>query len=201
MTNRKTKLRITQIGLLILATLIIFLTYNDQGGLPKEKIISKETQDKIKSRLGDETLKGDVFYNIEYSGLDLNGNRYILNSEEASNNRVNSEIINMKVVTANFYFKDGKVLYVKSNNAKYNNITLDIIFSGDVKGIYEGSKLFSQKAEYSNSKGFLIISDKVKIIDTQGTMVADKLLFDIKKQTLNVSSFNDNKINANINLK
>ena len=201
MTNRKTKLRITQIGLLILATLIIFLTYNDQGRLPKEKIISKETQDKIKSRLGDETLKGDVFYNIEYSGLDLNGNRYILNSEEASNNRVNSEIINMKVVTANFYFKDGKVLYVKSNNAKYNNITLDIIFSGDVKGIYEGSKLFSQKAEYSNSKGFLIISDKVKIIDIQGTMVADKLLFDIKKQTLNVSSFNDNKINANINLK
>jgi lipopolysaccharide assembly outer membrane protein LptD (OstA) len=201
MTNRKTKLRITQIGLLILATLIIFLTYNDQGRLPKEKIISKETQDKIKSRLDDETLKGDVFYNIEYSGLDLNGNRYILNSEEASNNRVNSEIINMKVVTANFYFKDGKVLYVKSNNAKYNNITLDIIFSGDVKGIYEGSKLFSQKAEYSNSKGFLIISDKVKIIDIQGTMVADKLLFDIKKQTLNVSSFNDNKINANINLK
>ena len=107
----------------------------------------------------------------------------------------------MKVVTANFYFKDGKVLNVKSNKAKYNNITLDIIFLGNVKGFYEGSELFSQKAEYSNSKNFLIISDKVKIIDIQGTMIADKLLFDIKKQTLNVSSFNDNKINANINLK
>ena len=35
----------------------------------------------------------------------------------------------------------------------------------------------------------------------KGTMVADKLLFDIKKQTLNIASFNDNKINANINLK
>ena len=32
-------------------------------------------------------------------------------------------------------------------------------------------------------------------------MVADKLLFDIKKQTLNIASFNDGKINANINLK
>ena len=32
-------------------------------------------------------------------------------------------------------------------------------------------------------------------------MFADKLLFDIKKQTLNISSFNNNKINANINLK
>ena len=32
-------------------------------------------------------------------------------------------------------------------------------------------------------------------------MFADKLLFDIKKQTLNIASFNDDKINANINLK
>ena len=32
-------------------------------------------------------------------------------------------------------------------------------------------------------------------------MFADKLLFDIKKQKLNITSFNNNKINANINLK
>ena len=43
--------------------------------------------------------------------------------------------------------------------------------------------------------------DKVRVIDTRGTVVADKLLFDIKKQTLNIASFNDNKINANINYK
>ena len=65
----------------------------------------------------------------------------------------------------------------------------------------KGSQLFAQKAEYSNSKGYLIISDKVKINDKRGTMVADKLLFDIKKQTLNIASGNDDKINANLNLK
>jgi hypothetical protein len=37
--------------------------------------------------------------------------------------------------------------------------------------------------------------------DIRGTMFADKLLFDIKKQTLNINSFNDGKINANINIK
>ena len=31
-------------------------------------------------------------------------------------------------------------------------------------------------------------------------MVADKLLFDIKKQTLNIASFKDDKINANIKI-
>ena len=56
-------------------------------------------------------------------------------------------------------------------------------FQENVKAKYEGSELFAQKAEYSNSKSFLTISEMVKIIDIRGTMVADKLLFDIKKQT------------------
>ena len=32
-------------------------------------------------------------------------------------------------------------------------------------------------------------------------MFADKLFFDIKKQTLNIASFEDGKINTNFNLK
>ena len=76
-----------------------------------------------------------------------------------------------------------------------------MLFKKNVKANYEESKLFAEKAEYSNSKSFLTISENVKIKDIRGTMIADKLLFDIKKQTLNIASFNDNKINANINLK
>ena len=74
-------------------------------------------------------------------------------------------------------------------------------FFGDVKALYEDSRLFAQKAEYSNSKSYLEISEKVKINDTKGTMVADSLLFDIKKQTLNIASLDDDKINASVNLK
>ena len=74
-------------------------------------------------------------------------------------------------------------------------------FNKNVKASYAGSELYANKAEYSNSKGFLNISEKVKVKDTRGTMFADKLLFDIKKQSLNISSFNDGKINANVNLK
>ena len=107
----------------------------------------------------------------------------------------------MKFVEAKFYFKDGTVLNVSSDIGIYNNVALDMVFKADVRATYEGSQLFAQKAEYSNSKSFLIISEKVKIKDIRGTMVADKLLFDIKKQTLNIASFKDDKINANINLK
>ena len=73
-------------------------------------------------------------------------------------------------------------------------------FRGSVKAIYENSTLYAGQADYSNSKSFLIISNNVKIDDIRGKIIADKLLFDIKKQKLNIASFNDGKINANIRL-
>tara|TARA_B100000886_G_scaffold336891_1_gene296528 strand:- start:3098 stop:3706 length:609 start_codon:yes stop_codon:yes gene_type:complete len=202
MIDRKKKLRLIQIGLLVIGTLIILFTYFNQNETSNEKIVSKEKQEKIKKQLeNNNTENSDVFYNIEYSGLDLAGNRYILKSKEARNSKSESDVVNMKFVEAKFYFKDGTVLSVSSDIGVYNNVSLDMVFKGDVNATYEGSQLFAQKAEYSNSKNFLIISEKVKIKDIRGTMVADKLLFDIKKQTLNIASFNDDKINANINLK
>ena len=51
------------------------------------------------------------------------------------------------------------------------------------------------------SKSFLVITKNVIIEDPRGKMIADKLFFDIKKQTLKIAAFEDNKINANINLK
>ena len=107
----------------------------------------------------------------------------------------------MRSTTAIFYFKDGTVLNISSEIGVYNNKTLDMLFSGEVEASYIESKLFADKAEYSNSEGFLTITKNVIIEDSRGTMIADELLFDIKKQTLKIAAFKDNKINANIKLK
>ena len=145
--------------------------------------------------------QGDVFYQIEFSGLDLSGNRYILKSKEALSDKNNPEIVHMKFVEATFYFKDQTVLPSYQILGFTIIKTLDMNFENNVKANYEGSELFAQKAEYSNLKSYLTISEEVKINDIRGTIVADKLLFDIKKKTLNIASFNDGKINANVNLK
>ncbi len=107
----------------------------------------------------------------------------------------------MKLVKAFFYFKDGTFLEVKSDKGIYNNKTLDMNFVGNIRANYDGSELLAQNANYSNSNGFLTITESVKIKDIRGTIVADKLLFDIKKQKLNIESFNDKKVNAKVNLK
>tara|TARA_B100000575_G_scaffold293828_1_gene306600 strand:+ start:2930 stop:3532 length:603 start_codon:yes stop_codon:yes gene_type:complete len=199
--NRKRKLRLIQLSLLILGSIIIFLTYSDKQNLSDKQLVPKETQEKVKKQLAQDDEKGDVFFNISYSGLDLAGNRYILKSKEARYNEKNQEVVIMKFVEAIFYFKDSTTLRVLSDNGIYNNKTLDMTFDGNVNAFYEESELFAQRAEYSNTKSYLTILNNVKVKDSMGTMVADKLLFDIKKQKLNIASFNDGKINANIRLK
>ena len=42
------------------------------------------------------------------------------------------------------------------------------------------------------------ITDDVIVNDVQGDLVADKLLFDIKSQTLKIETFNENKISVNV---
>ena len=199
MTDRKKRLRVIQLSLLVFGILIIFVTYSEFNlNKDKSSIKPKET---IKSSFSDNTEAKDIFYNIEYSGIDIAGNRYILKSLEAYNNKNNQELVNLISVEAVFYFKDDTMLYVWSDKGLYNNKTLDMVFEDNVKSIYNESELFANKAEYSNSSGFLRISDKVKVKDTRGTMFADELIFDIKNQKLKIASENNNRVKAKIKKK
>ena len=201
MMERKKKLRITQFILLFIGVLIIYLTYYNKDNDVNETIISEITKEKLKEQNNSKNSENtEKFINIEYTGLDLSGNRYILKSKEAYLDEISPEIIYMTFVEAIFYFKDGTTLRIWSNKGIYNNKTLDMKFINDVKAKYLSSNLFAQKADYSNSKRYLSIYDNVRIDDIRGNLIADKLLFDIKKQKLNITSFNNGKINANVKL-
>ncbi len=201
--ERKKRLRIIQLSLLFLGLCIILFTYSEnKNTVQKKEILPKTTKEKINKELKGENQndEANVFYNISYSGIDLSGNRYVLKSKIAKTRLENDEIIDMTEVEAVFYFKDNTKLNVSSKFGQYNNKTLDMSFKKNVKANYQKSVLFSEAAEYSNSKSLLTISDKVRVIDTRGNLKADKLLFDLKNQTLNISSVKSNNINAKVNL-
>jgi len=196
--DRKKKLRLIQFFLLFFGLLAIYLTYYNKELNEDQNSISKKIPKKNQN-ISEEDER-DLFFNIEYSGFDLQGNRYSLKSEEAFIDKLNSEIVYMKNVNSIFYFKDNTVLYVSSNNGIYNNKTLDMKFEQNVKANYLSSELFAEKAEYSNSESFLSIYENVRINDIKGNLIADKLLFDITDQKLDITSFSNGKINANVNL-
>ena len=199
--NRKKKLRIIQLSLLLISLLILVFSYSNRFKFSDKTIISKEIQKKVDQQLSNQSNEGDTFYNISFSGLDLSGNRYILNAVEAENDKIKPEIIYMKEIDAIFYFKDGTNLKIFANKGVYNNKSLNMVFEKNIEAFYENSTLLAQKAEFSNSEGLLIVSNQIRFKDQKGLLKADKLLFDLKKQTLNISAFENKKVNANIDLK
>jgi hypothetical protein len=199
--KRNRKLKLVQLTLLIVGVFVIFFTYFEKERSDREKIISKAEKKTINKKLKQNSNDSNVFYNIIYSGLDLEGNRYTIKSEEAINSTIDTTIVDMKKVHATFYFKDNTTLNVFSNKAIYNNKTLDMIFNKDVRAYYLSTELFAEKAEFSNSGSFLTVSEDVKVNDPRGTVFADKLLFDIKKKTLDIASFNNKKVKTTVKYK
>ena len=64
--------------------------------------------------------KSNFFENVEYNGIDLNGNRYIVKSEFAEFESDFPELIKMTNMTAIFYFSDGSSIksssYIQNSN-------------------------------------------------------------------------------------
>ena len=201
MSLKKKKIILVQLLLFLAGITLIFLTYKNNENYSSNEIIPEKTKSEINKKLDKNVDYEDTFYNIEYSGIDLSGNRYVLKAKEANNDKNNNEFVNLKFVDATFYFKDDTKLFVSSKFGLYNNRTLDMIFEKDVVGNHTSSQLYAEKAEYSSSEGLLVISNNVKIKDIRGIIEAEKLVFDINENKLNISSSERKKINANLNYK
>jgi len=200
MIERKKKLRFIQLVLFFFGIVILYLAYYVPNQVTNSEILKQKSEKEKSKILEGQNDRGDIFLNVEYAGLDLNGNRYLIKSKQAYLDKENPEIVYMQVVESIFYFKDNTNLYIWADEGIYNNKTLDMKFRINVKANYLNSKLFAEKVDYSNSDSFLSIYENVKINDIKGNLIADKLVFDITEQNLNITSFNDGKVKTNIKL-
>ena len=69
-------------------------------------------------------------------------------------------------------------------------------FSESIVANYRNSVLYANSAEYLNSKGSLEILGDVNLVDSKGKLNAESLTFDLKKQSLEIESKNNNYINT-----
>ena len=145
-----------------------------------------------------ENKNSNKFENVEYKGIDLNGNRYIINSEAAEFNINSPEIIYMKIVSATFYFKDDTTLYVNALDGIYNNKTNDMNFKKNVEIEYQGDYIFSDNLDYINTESLINVYGNIKGESIKGDLAADKLQINIKNQTIDISMFDNDKINVTL---
>ena len=189
MINRKRKIIIIQLTIFLVASLLLYNTYRDKN----KKIVE------IPKIEPERDINTNSFNDIEYSGFDLNGNRYILKAGVADFKNENPEKVSMKKIIASFYLKDGTILNVISDEGFYNNITLDMEFKKNVKATYLTNTLFSDKLIYSNTNSTMLASGNVRGEDIEkGEFFADKVEYNLIEKTLNFSMVGKKKVNMKI---
>ena len=189
MIKRRKKIILIQLVIFIVAAFLLYNTYRDKNKVTEEII-------KIKTETNPDT---NSFVDVEYSGFDLNGNRYTLNAGKADFETKTPEIIDMKNVEANFYLKDGTLLKIISDAGLYNNKTLDMIFIDNVKTTYLSSILISNQLDYSNTNGKLLASGNVQGTSVEkGTFFADNVEYDLTNKTLDFSMLGNKKVNVKV---
>ena len=100
MTKRKKRVLTIQILLFLTAFILIYFTYYYN----KTSIKVDRSSQKVSVSKEDSQNK-NIFEDVEYKGIDLNGNRYLIKSKLAEFNEKNPELIDMKVMTAFFILR------------------------------------------------------------------------------------------------
>ena len=197
MTSRKKRILTIQIIIFIIGSLLVFFTYYNKNNVSD----LKKTSDLVGQNSSD-TLENDqninTFENIEYKGIDLNGNRYVIMSEKASFDVNKPELIDMKIMSAIFYFKDGTILRVKGDYGTYNNKSNDMEFRENIVAKYIDNNLYADNLDYFNSKNLLTIYGNVKTESIQGDISADNVEIDISKRTVDLSMFGNGEVKVKI---
>ena len=191
MTRRRKKIILVQLSIFLLGFFLLYNTYFKKS-IESVEIVKKETGTDTNSNTNN-------FTDIEYSGFDLSGNRYLLQSKKADFKSETPELVNMLGVTANFYLDDGTVLKVISDKALYNNITLNMDFKENVKATYLTNILLSDQLIYLNSSGKLLASGNVygESIE-KGEFFADNVEYNLANKSLDFSMFGNNQVNVRV---
>ena len=199
MVSNKFKFKKTTVQLILLTVgvLLIFLIYFSDSNNNKKTETLKDVSNAQKDSKENEDI--NIFEDVEYKGVDNNGNKFVILSEYSDFKIDKSEIINMKGVLCYFYFKDGKVLEIRSKTGTYNNVTLDMNFAKNVNMFYQDNALFSDKANFSNAENRLVVEGNVKTQGPDGELIGDKLNFDFIDKKLKISMYNEDRIKIKTN--
>ena len=193
MTSRKKRLILVQSILFIAAILLLYIFYY-QGNINK-----KSTEEvKIEKDNLEKMSKSNYFEDVEYKGIDANGNRYLLQSKIATFNEESPELVNMIGMNATFYFKDGKILKVSGETGKYNNKTNDMEFRDNVKVIQAENRIFADNLDYFNLKRLINVYGNVRGKSLDGNFTSDILNLNIDNQSADFLMNNNEQVKINL---
>ena len=97
----------------------------------------------------------------------------------------------MQIVKAIFKDKEGSILVITSDEAKFNNNTYNTYFEKNVKITYQDNSIQSEKLLLNFEENVVTISDNIIYEGIQGFMKTDNIKIDLISKSIEV--FMNNK--------
>ena len=182
--KKKTFFQILILSIILITLFIFFQIYfTDKGNVNQESSkLNKST--KIVQDFSQK--QENEIKNIEYTSVDLNGNKYTIASETGYLSDDSSEKIIMQKVVGEIVFGDSSTLDIVSDNALYNVINYNTNFYDNVFLTYNDHLINSDDLNLIMSENMLTISGNI-IYKKQNTILyADKIEMDIISKDLKI---------------
>ena len=192
-----TRSHFIQFGIIVLIILLIYLTYNYINKSRKvSNIVEKTELNKFvekKISKNEETLDKNVISELTYKSLDDNGNIYEINSDSGSIQENDKSTLLLKNVEAKILVYGHGNVYIFSDNALYNKVSLDTHFYENVNLIYQDHDIKSDDLflKYSDKK--VKISNNVYYESENSKLIADEVTMNLLNKVSKIYMTNKNK--------
>jgi hypothetical protein len=141
-------------------------------------------EEKIKK---DNNLIKKLKYKVQ---LSKNG-QYEINAKSSEISYVNNaEIVSMNEVTAMFVDNENRKITIRSDKAKFNTLTYDTNFLGNIQIIYFKNFITAEKLDFKYKSDDIIIYENVTYNGTYGAIKADNVKINLLTKNIKISMDN-----------
>jgi len=184
------KKTIIQNALFFTLIIIIFFFYYKYFFLKKE--ITNLTYQNSNVKIIES--QNNLIKNLEYLSTDKRGNKYLITAEYGEITDADSGIVLMTNVNAEIELLERDVVYVVSDFAKYNTITLETSFNKNVILQYTGHEITSDNIDLSFKKNFAWVYNNIVYKSSVNQLFADKLEIDLLTKDSKIFMYDDKKL-------
>ena len=181
--------KITQVILFLFVLLITFIFYSVY--FTKDYIEKTDNQIISNDQLS-QSSANNLVKNLRYEVNIDQGNQYIIFSDMSEIININNiETLKMIKVTA-IIKSDNKIpIIIKSDNANYNNLNHNTIFTNNVSIEYLNNKIYSEKIDLNFENMVVKITENVKYEGPYGLVKSDNIVIDLIKKKANIFMNNE----------
>jgi lipopolysaccharide assembly outer membrane protein LptD (OstA) len=184
------KKTIIQSTLFLILLIIIFFFYYNYFFL-KKKITALTNQNPNVKVI---ESQDNLIKNLEYLSTDKSGNKYLITAEYGEISGAEKGIVLMTNVIAEIELLERDVIYLVSDFAKYNTITLETSFNKNVNLQYTGHEITSDNIDLSFKKNFAWVYNNIVYKSSVNQLFADKLEIDLLTKDSKIFMYNDKKL-------